>query len=809
MKQSTVGIGIAFFLFTAGAGIWFFAGEDSGNFFSPGERQIAFAQGAFAKEMNSDRDQDGPPLLPPPLPGTFSSETSPAVEPGVALPPPPHDPWAVNSEPRYTQVSYTQKVEPSPQQQPLNEPTRLTPRQEEPNYLIRGQLPPGNLTRKETGKANPLREEDSNESVAPQNLPKPNGLTAQPLPTAPPLPEPRSMTPQPTSPITQAAGNIQGERSSFADFPTPPISQQDSILESAGFPVSPSPPPPAAPLAALPEPPRDIEPAPLAPSPLRSADPFVTESNAEAVPPIMATPQPPVERRVSTAEPIAVGHVSSIDRPMLSTSERSSEFGQTTLNVNADARTDVRQNEGTGMPGASALEGTQTAHLTVEKVLPSEIILEQPATIKLLIKNTGRSTAKKITVKDRIPQGTRLLSCAPETTPNENGELFWSLGNLDPNEQLVVEMRILPLREGEIGSVATVNYSAEASSRINVARPMLKVEVKAPQEVRLGDVVNLEIVISNPGTATATGIVLVEHIPDGLYHKDGKVLENRNIESLKPKEKKVLALSLTCTGPGNLVNHVVVKANNNLAVEDKTTIRAMAPILKLGIAGPRQRFLERKASYRLVVSNSGTASAQNVDLVATLPSAVKFVSTNQSGVYEPQTHTVHWALEELPAQEAGEIELVVLPTQIGEHSIRFVGNGQNNLKAEDVKTMTIDGLPALSFEVVGSSNLVEVGKDVVYEIRVANKGTKSANNVRVQAQLSDGMTFIKAEGTPSQSKNGIVAFSSLSQLEAKGEKVFKITARCNADGDHRLSVQVVSDDLSSPITKEESTRVFQ
>ncbi len=752
MKNSTVGIGIAFLSFIAGTGLWYSIGENRAGDNSP--YSSSEYQAAFAQEAGHSL-----PILPPPL-----------AEPSGRL------------TPRHA-----------------NEETKA----ERPGYLILGQQPQTRLTRKDTGMANPLRGGISETPASPQNLPNQHHRPAQPLPQS--QAQPRHI--QQTSLQGESQSDIpSGFPTDLSTLPTPPASQQESLLDAAIFPV-------ATPQSTVPDPLSEPQPpvergfqqfdmpapAPIAATPLQSADPFATESeaagSAAAVPPVVQAPV--TEQKISSAKTLGAEH-----------SPPANPFGQSEI-PSPRSNNSLRSSEGKGMPGASALEGAQSAHLTVEKVLPGEVIIDQPATIILAIKNTGKSTAKNITVVDQVPQGAKLLSTSPETFPNENGELLWSLGNLDPNEQTSVEIRILPLREGEIGSVAAVNYSAEASARINVSRPMLKVDVKVPPEVRLGETVNLEITISNPGTATATGIVLVENIPDGLYHKDGKVLEHRSIGTLKPKEEKVLVLPLICTGPGNLVNHLVVKANNNLSVEDKTAIRALAPVLELGIVGPQQRFLERKATYQLVVSNSGTASAQNVDLVATLPAAVKFVSTNQSGVYERQTHTVHWALEELPSREAGEIELVVLPSQIGEHSIRFTGNGQNNLKAESVKSMTIDGLPALSFEVVGSSNLVEVGKDVVYEISVANKGTKAANNVKVQARLSEGMTFVKAEGSPSQSNGGVVAYSPLSQLEAKGEKVFKITARCNTDGDHRISVQIISDDLGSPITKEESTRVFQ
>ena len=524
-------------------------------------------------------------------------------------------------------------------------------------------------------------------------------------------------------------------------------------------------------------------------SPLSNAHPFAQQQPGAAVPSnVLSSGQQPAEQSSSFGD-----------------------FGESPRTAALNRSMPVQQpsGEGTGVPGASSLEGLQTPHLTIQKVLPDEVVIEQPATLKTVIQNAGRSVAKNVTITDRIPQGTRLLSTIPEADVSPNGELRWSVGNLDPNAQWIIEMKVLPLREGEIGSVASVSYTGEASGRITVTRPMLKVDVKAPAEVKLGEVAQVEITVSNPGTATATNIVLVEHVPEGLYHSGGRTISNSIVTALKPKETKTFTLLLTCTGAGNLVNHVVVTADGNLMVEDKTTIRALAPVLDLDIIGARNRFLERQSDYRLIVANKGNASAYTVALELVLPEAVQFVSTNQNGMYDAATRTVHWALDELPAQEAGEIELIIMPAQKGEHSLRFTGTGENNLKAEAVLPVSIDGIPAISFEIVGDSNLVELGKDVTYEIRVVNRGTKAADNVKVRATLADGMAFGKAEGGRFQANGGTIQFETIPQLAPKSENVYRISARSQVEGDHRITVQIISDDLHSPITKEESTRVFR
>ncbi|MDR2641214.1 MAG: DUF11 domain-containing protein [Planctomycetaceae bacterium] len=557
--------------------------------------------------------------------------------------------------------------------------------------------------------------------------------------------------------------------------------------------------------------PNSTQPNSAQPTSLGTADPFGNEitpfpaSFPSTVAPDNITIPPSISSSkeiTPTAEPIADSKSEILPNTIVPQ--------KSVIDIPNTTRVDMGTKEGTGTPGPVALEGVQTPHITLEKVLPSEIVIDQPTTIKTVVRNIGRSTAKNVTIKDRVPLGTRLLSTTPKATTTPDGELLWGLGNLDGSEQVIVEMRVIPIREGEIGSVAVVNYFAEASSRTMVTRPKIHVDVKAPQEIRLGETANIEITISNPGTATTTGIIVEEHIPDGLYHKDGKDIVNRNIDTLKPKEAKKLTLPLICVGAGTLQNRLVVKANGNLKVEEKTIINALAPILDLKIVGAKQRFLERKSDFKLIISNTGTASANDVELKMTLPVSMQFVSTNQSGVYESSTHTVHWALQELPAEKSGEIDLVLMPAKIGNYSLKFAGNGKNNLKAETTHAIVIDGISAISFEIAGDANLVELGKNAVYEIKVANKGTKNAGNVRVNAQLSNGMSFVNADGpVRHQSKNGIVQFEPLAQLDAKGEQVYKIAARCEADGDHRITVQIISDDLEKPITKEESTRVFR
>ena len=58
----------------------------------------------------------------------------------------------------------------------------------------------------------------------------------------------------------------------------------------------------------------------------------------------------------------------------------------------------------------------------------------------------------------------------PEGAAGE-GELVWALGTLDPGGQARVTMEVMPQEEGEIGSVASVSFRADASIRSLATKP--------------------------------------------------------------------------------------------------------------------------------------------------------------------------------------------------------------------------------------------------------------------------------------------------------------------------------------------------
>jgi len=464
--------------------------------------------------------------------------------------------------------------------------------------------------------------------------------------------------------------------------------------------------------------------------------------------------------------------------------------------------------QGTGTPGSERLEGPQSPQVTIQKLAPDEIQVGREATFRVKVINSGRAAAEGVQVCDEVPRGTRLAGTDPEASRDAQGNVVWDLGTLEPGEEASVEMRVMPEEEGEIGSVASVRFHADASARCVATRPELAVRTSAPSQVLIGEEATLSITVSNPGSGVAYDVVLEEHVPPGFRHEAGDVLENA-LGDLPPNESRRLDLILVAEKPGVFTNVLNAHAEANLQVEDQLPIEVIAPRLDVSMAGPKHRYLEREATYEISVSNPGTAPARNIELVAHLPPGLDFVSANNEGQYEAATRTVHWFLEELPVDEPGSVRLTTMPVEMGEQTLRYTCTGEPALSLEGEQPVVVEGIAAILFQVVDVEDPIELGGETVYEIRVVNQGSKAAGHVQLKATVPPGMQTVAAEGPVTYRIAGnLVIFDPLPRLAPKADTTYRVRVQGLQPGDLRLSVQLQTAEMDTPVTKEESTRVY-
>ena len=324
----------------------------------------------------------------------------------------------------------------------------------------------------------------------------------------------------------------------------------------------------------------------------------------------------------------------------------------------------------------------------------------------------------------------------------------------------------------------------------------------------IGENVALSIRVSNTGSGMAAGVVLHQKLPPQLKHAAGAELEF-DVGDLKPREARQVDLTLTAVAAGKVIDAVSARAQGGLTAKASAEMEVLAPALEVSLEGPRRRFLEREATYTLSVVNPGTATAKDVELVSHLPKGLKFVSANNSGQYNQQTHAVYWSLAELPQGESGAVKLVTLPVEAGDQKLVIEGRADRNISHRQEEKIEIEGLAAILFEVADVADPIELGGETAYEIRVINQGTRAADNVQLVALMPAELKALGAEGpTRGSVERERVVFEPLARLAPKADTTYRIRVQGVAPGDQRVRIQLKTDDMSAPVTKEESTRVY-
>jgi len=463
--------------------------------------------------------------------------------------------------------------------------------------------------------------------------------------------------------------------------------------------------------------------------------------------------------------------------------------------------------DGSGQPGSRELEGLQSPAITVQKQTPTEIQVGRKCTFAVRVHNNSKQTVQGVQIHDEVPLGTQLIGTAPKAQV-AGARILWDLGTMAPGEERIVEMELLPTTEGELGSIATVTFAAQASAKVRCTKPELALRLTSPPRVMIGEKQLVEIEVSNPGSGDATGVLLLETIPEFVKHEAGPALEFE-VGTLKAGESRRLDLMLTAEQAGRVNNMMIARGDANLEVQASCEFEVIAPALKVSIDGPSMRYLDRPATYTVNIQNPGTASAKEVQLITKLPPGLKFKTADSYGEYDATTHSVHWSLAELPANETGTVQLTALPVEAGEHKLEVATRAEQGLEDRTETSIKVEGLAVLSFEVKAADGAVPIGGETTYEVTVVNQGSKAATNVQVQVAVPDGLRALAGDGTtPGVAQQQGVSFAPIPQLAPKAEAKFRVQVQGLKAGDQRAKIMVTADEVPAPITKEQSTQVY-
>jgi uncharacterized repeat protein (TIGR01451 family) len=461
-------------------------------------------------------------------------------------------------------------------------------------------------------------------------------------------------------------------------------------------------------------------------------------------------------------------------------------------------------------PGDRYLDGSQNPIMQIRKEAPAEIQVGKPATFLISVRNSGNAVAHGVTVLDSVPRGVKFVESTPPTRPDAQGMLAWKLGQIAANEEQTIKLVVVPEVQGEVGSVATVHFAARASVRTVATKPEIEVLLQGTPYVLIGSQQQVEVTLRNVGTGIARDLRLEADIPEQLQHASGDRQLYAKIGDLRPGETKPITFAAAAVAPGRAKCQFRVVNDDGIAVQEEVPVDVKSPNLVAQISGPKLRYLERQATYRIAVQNNGTAAATNVSFVARLPAGLKFNASDVNGQYDPNTHTVRWALHELPAGETAPVEITVLPVDLGPQVISFAAEADLEISTETKTQVNVDGLSELAFTIGQDDGTIEAGAISTYSVQIANVGNKADSNVQLSVELPNGAELVSVVNAPVEYRVAAnqVVFAPISEVKHKDQYTYRFQIRHKQPGKQIVRTKLVSQNWPNAVVKEEGTLVY-
>jgi uncharacterized repeat protein (TIGR01451 family) len=452
----------------------------------------------------------------------------------------------------------------------------------------------------------------------------------------------------------------------------------------------------------------------------------------------------------------------------------------------------------------------RTSAIQLEKGMPKEVRLNQGFTYQILVTNLTDIDLESVEVADQLGPNLKYSSSSPKGTVS-GSNIAWNLGSMAPGETRRITVTGKAVKEGLIGSCATVSYNSQLCATAPVVQPMLKLVKTGTESALKCDPITYNFTVSNPGSGSISGVKITDDLPAGFVAADGSKSLSFNVGTLKPGESKNYTAKVQATRTGKFVNTAKASADGGITANSgNVTTTITQPVLAITKTGTDKMYAggSRTIDYTVTVTNTGDGLARDAKVVDMLPAGAKFVSASDGGRFSGGQVT--WALGTLAPKAKRTMTLRVQPTGIGTYTNNATASA---FCAKDVHAShktEVRGIPAILLEVVDLEDPIEVGSTVTYEIRVTNQGTATGRNIAIKTILPAQMEYVSSGGPTNATASGKnVNFAPLASLAAGKTATFTIKVRTTSAADVRFKVSMTSAQSSVPVEETESTYIYE
>jgi len=265
---------------------------------------------------------------------------------------------------------------------------------------------------------------------------------------------------------------------------------------------------------------------------------------------------------------------------------------------------------------------------------------------------------------------------------------------------------------------------------------VVKLDKTMPREVQLNAPFDYMIKVTNLTDVTVSDVMVTEHLSKNF--KFSKAMPQAKMEngkliwkivSLEPKESGQIRVY----GRASSTDCIKNCATATYKIPACANVKVVEPMLKLVKSAPSEVLLCDPIAVKFIVTNSGTGSAKDVKIEDSLPSGL---------VTSEGRDRIMINVGTLATGQSREFSVMLKAKKTGKYFNTATASSSGGLKSE-AETTTIVQQPVLTITKTGPERQY-IGRNVTYEITVANKGDATAKNVVVTDSIPSGTKFVSA-----------------------------------------------------------------
>lgn len=458
---------------------------------------------------------------------------------------------------------------------------------------------------------------------------------------------------------------------------------------------------------------------------------------------------------------------------------------------------------------ASIQDMTITAHsprLRVDMIGPQSIAVNKPAGYVINLMNEGDVAATDVQLRLAIPgfvevKGSEATTGEARPQADAAGSRFvWNVPRVEARGAQTLRLQLIAT-EGQPFELGMEWVCRPTSTRaaISVRQPRLEVSLVGPADMVFGEEKAFSLTVSNPGTGVAENVTV-------SLSSGATAAQRIDVGMIQPGEQKEIPLNIVAGEAGEMELKAIAQGDGGLTAEALGKVIVRRAELALTVEAPKLKYAGTDAVYVVTLANSGNAAADEAIVSVTLPSEAKYLGGIEGATVSGST--VKWQLASLPAGTQKAFQIQCQLNAAGVNRLTVQAGSKSSNAANGVAETQVEAVADLKLVVNDPAGASPVGDDIVYEVKVMNRGTQAARQVRILMQFSEGIEPVEFSGGQGKLVPGQVVCEPLPALEAGEQVVLKVKARASQAGTHQYRVEVTSGEADARAVSEGTSKFY-